>query len=263
MNGSEQPTNAKFVENVDKIVKDSPLERFFKDKRNYIQDLARKATELEKDSTTSLGCKDVLPKTINVSLHQQVIYCDDSSSMKRDRRWVAQEELVKRIAKITTRILPEGEGVALRFINKTVDESPNLTLEDIGNIFYRTSWDPNGDTPIGTFLRSKILQPLVYSTLGQESLKRPLLISVITDGMPSKENKTEFVDAIVECGRKLQAAGYPRESVKFMVGQIGTAQAATKFLDGIRTNTDIAKVVYVTSDQLDVKFADLHENEKV
>ncbi|GME55972.1 uncharacterized protein GIQ15_02344 [Neofusicoccum parvum] len=125
VNGSEQPSNAKFVENVDKIVKDSPLERFFKDKRDYIQDIA-----------------------------------------------------------------------------------------------------------------------------------------LITDGMPSKENKTEFVDAIVECGRKLQAAGYPRESVKFMVGQIGTAQAATKFLDGIRSNTDIAKVVYVTSDQLDVKFGDLHENEK-
>ncbi|EOD45654.1 putative ankyrin repeat protein [Neofusicoccum parvum UCRNP2] len=113
VNGSEQPSNAKFVENVDKIVKDSPLERFFEDKKDYIQDLA-----------------------------------------------------------------------------------------------------------------------------------------LITDGMPSKENKTEFVDAIVECG------------VKFMVGQIGTAQAATKFLDGIRSNTDIAKVVYVTSDQLDVKFADLHENEK-
>lgn len=61
-----------FLENVNNFVKDSPLERFFKDKPNYIQDLAKKAVELKDDP---LGQPDLLPKVIKVTLHQQVIYC--------------------------------------------------------------------------------------------------------------------------------------------------------------------------------------------
>jgi hypothetical protein len=75
VNKGSTPNKAQFVENVDKLVKDSPLERFFKGKPNYIQELAKKATELENDKTTPLGCPDLLPKVIKVTLHQQVIYC--------------------------------------------------------------------------------------------------------------------------------------------------------------------------------------------
>jgi hypothetical protein len=64
-----------FLENVNNFVKDSPLGRFFKGKPNYIQDLAKKATELQNDPTTVLGQPDLLPKVIKVTLHQQVIYC--------------------------------------------------------------------------------------------------------------------------------------------------------------------------------------------
>lgn len=100
MNGDEQQSKAEFVENVDKLVKDSPLERF---------------------------------------------------------------------------------------INQDVDDSSNLTLAGIGNVLELMSWKPGGNTEIGTYLRSKILEPLVYSKLEPKSLERPLLISVITDGMPSGE----------------------------------------------------------------------------
>jgi hypothetical protein len=75
VNDGETPNKVEFLENVDKFVKDSPLERFFKDKPNYIQDLAKKVTELANDKTTPLGQPDLLPKMIGVTLHQQVIYC--------------------------------------------------------------------------------------------------------------------------------------------------------------------------------------------
>ncbi|POG62503.1 uncharacterized protein OCT59_014427 [Rhizophagus irregularis] len=251
-----------FVDNVDKFVKEHPLlERFFKGKKNYIKELAQKAADLKNDPSTPLGSKDLLPKTIKVTLRQQVIYCDDSSSMKRDGRWDSQKRLVDRIAKITTRILPEGQGVALRFINQDVDNNSNLTLAEIRNILEPMSYMPGGNTEIGTYLRSKILEPLVYSKLESKSLERPLLISVITDGMPEGEKSSEFVDAILECGNKLEGAKYPRESVKFMVGQIGTGKAAAKFLETIRNDTKIAESVYCTSDQLDAKFEEFHKNE--
>ena len=82
MNGPREPTKDEFVKNVDKFVKESGggvLERFFKDKKDYIQDLAQKAADLADDPETDLGDKDVLPKTVKVSLHQQVIYCGKST----------------------------------------------------------------------------------------------------------------------------------------------------------------------------------------
>ncbi|KAJ7476924.1 hypothetical protein B0H11DRAFT_1304612 [Mycena galericulata] len=262
VNDGETPNKVQFLENIDNFVKENPtLERFFKGNPNYIQELAKKATELENDPSTPLGQPDMLPKTIKVTLHQQIIYCDDSSSMKRDGRWDAQVQLVKKIAQITTRVLPEGDGVALRFINQNVDNSEKLSLQEIGGIMDNMSWQPRGDTAIGTYLKSKILEPLVYSKLQPPTLARPLLISVITDGMPSQEKDEAFVEAIQECGDKLQRAGYPRESVKFMIGQIGTAKSAAAFLQGVGKNKDIADMVFVTSDQLDERLSEFKGNE--
>jgi hypothetical protein len=130
--------------------------------------------------------------------------------MKREGRWNSQAQLVNRIARITTRILPKKEGVALRFINQDTDSALSLNFEQIGETLQRVTW--GGDTPIGTNLKSKILQPLVYDKLSSK-LERPLLISIITDGMPDPEPRTTLVNTIVECGDKLESAGYRRESV--------------------------------------------------
>lgn len=139
-------------------------------------------------------------------------HIDDSSSMKREGRWAAQRNLVEHIARIATMMTPEDEGVSLRFINQDVDRSSNLSFQDIQDILKSTSWHPSGDTQIGTHLRSKILEPMVYRKLGVTKTPiRPLLISVITDGAPSQENETEFEDAILECGDTLEATGYPRD----------------------------------------------------
>ncbi|KAF4574830.1 hypothetical protein AB1N83_004326 [Pleurotus pulmonarius] len=261
VNGPARPSKEEFVKNVDKFVKDNPvLERFFKDKKDFIQDLAQKAADFKED--TEGGDEDDLQKMIKVTLHQQVIYCDDSTSMKREDRWENQKKLIKRITKITTQILPDKEGVALYFINRDIGNASNLTSDKIAEIMDPMPWQPGGNTEIGTYLRSRILEPLVYSKIRSKALERPLLISVITDGMPEPEDKSELVKAIIECGNALQAADYPRESVKFMIGQIGSATASTKFLDSLRNNTEIASVVFVTSDRLDTKFANLHRNSR-
>ncbi|KAI5924029.1 hypothetical protein F4810DRAFT_710123 [Camillea tinctor] len=262
VNKSQRPSKEEFVQNVDKFVNEhQTLGRFFKDKANYIQEIAKKASELENDKSTSLGSKDLLPKTIKVSLYQQVIYCDDSYSMRFSNRWDSQKSLVLRIAQITTRMLPAGEGVALRFINQDVENSLNLSLQQVGSILENTSYKKGWNTPIGTSLRSKILEPLVYDKLRQNKFDRPLLISVVTDGAPSDEKRSEFRDVIVDCGGRLEAAGFPRDSVKFMVGQVGTASAAEGFLNEIRGSTDLANTVYCTTDKLDDKFSAYHDNE--
>ncbi|KAF3903596.1 hypothetical protein AA313_de0203734 [Arthrobotrys entomopaga] len=165
-------------------------------------------------------------------------------------RWNSQRELVGRITRITTRCLPDGEGVALRFINQEApSEEPNIGSEDIKQQMETLSWVPNSETQIGTNLRSKILEPLVYQKLAKSppELKRPLLVSIITDGSLSQEGRSKLVDEIMECGQQLESNGYDTESVKFFIGQVGDNKGAKSFLDSVRSNKNIERVVHVTT----------------
>lgn len=261
VNNNGQPnTKAEFVSNVRKAFEGTPAERFFKNNPKFIEELAEKAASLADDPNTPICNKDLLPKTAQVTMHQQVLYCDDSTSMKREGRWDSQNQLINRIARVTTRILPEGEGVYMRYINQEIPRSDSLKFEDLLDVVRPLTW--GGDTPIGTNLKSKILEPLVYSKLPGD-LKRPLLVSIITDGMPEPEPRSTLVDAIAECGDKLEAAGLPRESVKFMIGQVGSANAATKFLQDIGKESRIANVVFVASEKLDVTSSRLDSDWKM
>lgn len=77
--GPQEPTPQEFVKNVDTFVKDNPaLNAFFKDRKDFIQDLAQKSVDLANDPNTDLGSTKILPKTIQVTMHQQVIYCGKS-----------------------------------------------------------------------------------------------------------------------------------------------------------------------------------------
>ncbi|KAF2807333.1 uncharacterized protein BDZ99DRAFT_421356 [Mytilinidion resinicola] len=254
----EEPTPQEFIKHVDTYVKDTPaLEAFFKDNKEFMQDIAKKAVDLANDPTTDLGSPEVLPKTIKVTMHQQVIYCDDSSSMVNakgtaEKRWENQKSLALRIARTMTRILPDREGVALRFINQTTNESPSLDLEGIGRALDLA--DPKGNTPIGTTLRERILKPLVFNPLAVGKLKRPLLVSVLTDGGPTPEAPGTLASVIVECGNDLERKGYPRDCVKFLIGQVGSSKEAVEFLDTLRDNPAIASVSHIFAGRMDDKF---------
>ncbi|CAH0040695.1 unnamed protein product, partial [Clonostachys rhizophaga] len=254
-------TKAEFVNNVKKAFEGTPAERFFKNNPKFIEELAEKAASLADDLTNHPDLQQgPAPQDAQVTMHQNVIYCDDSSSMHREGRWDSQNQLINRIARVTTRILPEGEGVYMRYINQEIPNSDSLKFEELLNAVKPLTW--GGDTPIGTNLKSKILQPLVYSKLPND-LKRPLLVSVITDGMPEPEPKSTFVNAIAECGDKLEAAGLPRESVKFIIGQVGSANAATEFLQSVGKESRIQDVVFVASERLDVTTSRLENDWKM
>lgn len=76
VSGGEEQNTEQLVAKVNESVDRNPsLEHFFKGKPDYIREIAKKANELVNDPSTPLGDSDLLPKTIKVTLHQQVIYC--------------------------------------------------------------------------------------------------------------------------------------------------------------------------------------------
>ena len=174
-------------------------------------------------------------------------------------------ELVTRIARIATRIVPDDmAGVDLRFIN----DNSELTLSAGQIQEVMRELQPEGYTPIGTNLQKKILKPLVYDIIYQPKtsnnpipFKRPLLVCVITDGCPT-EAPNRFRDEIVTCKQKLEARGYDPTSVMFCINQVGTDHSAEEFMDALRDEKEIENVIYCTVGQLDVKYEELKENER-
>lgn len=76
INPDGQPKdNAEFVANVKKAFQTTPAGRFFENNPRFIEELADKAAALANDPDTPICRENLLPKTAQVTMHQQVLYC--------------------------------------------------------------------------------------------------------------------------------------------------------------------------------------------
>ncbi|KAI8962735.1 hypothetical protein F5Y11DRAFT_181182 [Daldinia sp. FL1419] len=219
---------------------------FFKRDDPFLDTLVQKANKMKENPDSTIKSDNDVCDLIKLSLYQQVIYCDDSRSMLIGDRIEAQRQLVRRIAQVATYITPDEDGVELRFVNSSVSGSGlrGAKLETI-----MTSMQPTGETHIGTNLIAKVLKPLVYDKLENRELKRPVLVSIITDGCPKLEAPDTLRKAIRECKRRLIKAGYEPETVLFQVSQVGSANAAKRFFNGLRNDEQLKRILYCTPDK--------------
>lgn len=122
----------------------------------------------------------------------------------------ALENLVQKIASVATRAIPDDRGVHLRFINR------REMFDDVNpcHLPEKMRFVPEGATQLGTQLKDKILQPLVYDRVDKgENLPHPYLILTITDGVPNNEARDSFKNNIQACGRYLEGKGYKKEGL--------------------------------------------------
>ncbi|KAF7792466.1 hypothetical protein EIP86_003505 [Pleurotus ostreatoroseus] len=256
---TDPKTPAEFNKMIDSWLEESELKTFFPDGDRFLQTLAEKAATLRADKNDPLSSQENIKRLTQLSLYQPIIYCDDSGSMRQNSRYEIQKDLVKRIARIATRIVPDDIGVDVRFINADFNKT-NLNLDEVNQAL--TDNGPTGPaTRIGSALQDKILKPFVYSYLPTKTLQRPLLVCVITDGSPTAEPQETFKNAIVECRRMVADADYPPDAVRFLVSQIGDDAAAKVFLQALNADRDINDVLHCTTDRLDAEFMKMRQNE--
>ncbi|KAL1622443.1 hypothetical protein SLS54_005008 [Diplodia seriata] len=73
-------------------------------------------------------------------------------------------------------------------------------------------FEPQGSPMIGIELRGRILKPFVFVVFDRGgTLKRALLIIVITDGIPHDESQEEFKRTIIKCIKALEQRGHQPE----------------------------------------------------
>ncbi|OTB11275.1 hypothetical protein K445DRAFT_307398 [Daldinia sp. EC12] len=265
-------TKEEFEKGIGDFVAKHKLGKFFrKGSERLLESIAAKAVEVQKDETSVLSEPENTENLIKLALYQPIIYCDDSGSMAPggnndgEDRMGDQRDLVERVARICTKIVPDDLGVHLRFINNQPGNTDNLKMDEIQNIM--TQVTPGGCTEIGIQLRERILKPLLYSQYNEnvKNLTRPLLISIITDGIPfggrgSPETRNTLRDEIKRCQEYLLENGLPSRTVIFQISQIGSDKNSKEFLQKLREEN--LENVYITAQQLDSKFRELRNNEK-
>jgi len=116
----------------------------------------------------------------------------------------AQKDIVGRITRVCSLLLPNDGGIHVRFINNNArwDKMNEATvLQNMATV------RPSGGTRIGTSLHEKVLDPYVYQKL-DAGLETPYLICVITDGCPSGEDEHVFAEKLQDCIEKVTS--HPR-----------------------------------------------------
>ncbi|KAL2846033.1 hypothetical protein BJX68DRAFT_268890 [Aspergillus pseudodeflectus] len=268
----EPGSAADINQSVNDTVKDNGLGDFFPLGNTYPEEVAKKAAELKNDPNNPLKSPEQLKDLATLALYQPVIYCDDSGSMSdtgpwrnTEQRWAKQRELVTRMTSITNRAVPNNQrkGVHLRMINQSISNADNLDSDAVARIISNMYPHPYHSTPIGTNLKQKVLDPLVYSVIkAGRKLERPYLILILTDGCPWMEPEDAFRNAIVDCARFLDRNGYRKDAVRFCLSTIGTHEDAEWFLDSFDTDRQALEVLHRTAAHIDQRYDQLRQNEK-
>ncbi|PKK41367.1 hypothetical protein CI102_14267 [Trichoderma harzianum] len=258
---SQHTTAEEFQASMMQFINDTGLDYFFEDGNPLLKTIASKAVELQGKTDNLLKEDKDIQDITKLALYQPVFYCDDSGSMKQGTRQSDQIDLVRRVARISTLLVPDGFGAGLLFINDKRDMNPKLKAEQVEEIMKTTKL--GGKTRIGTQLEQKILKPLIYDVIkAGGKIERPILISCITDGCASGETRTKFKEAIVSCIEFLTEHDYPTQTVRFQISQIGNDSSAADFLQQLKEDDELTEWLYCTTQRLDEGCREFNENEE-
>lgn len=135
-----------------------------------------------------------------LALFDIALLLDDSASMQFFENGVRIEELKMMVGKIATAAgLFDSDGIEVRWLNSKKEGNGFTTEAQAIELIGRVKWDRA--TPLGTAMKHKILEPLVYKKVKKNALKKPLLIVAVTDGAPTAEPRDEIVKVCVPCVR--------------------------------------------------------------
>jgi Mg-chelatase subunit ChlD len=109
---------------------------------------------------------------------------DNSDSMTEEDRTQSLQDTLGRVATLATTLSPDGISVRTLHGEDMDGQWDNLqTVEDIKKRMDKVAW--GGLTPLGTILSRKVLKPMVLDKARHGSLKRPVIVVIITDGEES------------------------------------------------------------------------------
>ncbi|GLA29736.1 hypothetical protein AnigIFM63326_007648 [Aspergillus niger] len=204
---------------------ENKLRSYYQPGDQYVEEIVKSAAVRARSLTQKYELKaETTPKLAIMALYDFVILCDDSKSMRKDRgtRIRALEETCQRVAEIASAV--HEQDVYLRFLNNAEDRhlnklSPNEIQGQMKKIKY------SGLTRLGTVLRTKIIEPLIYDPVINGLSAKPVITIVVTDGRPA--------------------------GAVFLISRVGNDANAETFLSNLKMNEELQEMLYCCQDQLD------------
>ncbi|KAF3161850.1 hypothetical protein TWF225_002404 [Orbilia oligospora] len=248
-------TFADFEKSVLDIVETMGLNRFFPQNSDKLQRLTQGLVNFRK-SNSNLNAPENLRGLATLSLYKTIILCDDSGSMCANTtanssitRIKSQNNIIGRIADMTSILMPDDGGIYVRFLNRRV----NWERMSKDELFHKLDIiDPDGGTPLGAAFKREVVDPFVASTIeAGKQLDSPYLICVVTDGAPNRGEDQIFIQELKRCLMMLEDNGYGDRVVSFVISRIGDDRSADRFITQLDDMAEFPDMVYVCRDQID------------
>ncbi|ODQ81249.1 hypothetical protein BABINDRAFT_160626 [Babjeviella inositovora NRRL Y-12698] len=190
-----------------------------------------------------------------------VLFVDNSGSMANVKR---QTEFKTLMLDIMKTISIKNEGFALRFMNKN-DQLQQGVYQDTGISFDNIQSEDTvrailnsphvgyfGVTPLATKLYENVIKPFVLQRVPAKRLAKPVLVVVLTDGMPYGEqppftDKDGIAKIVKQTRQELVKGGYAPGSVLYQFAQVGDDRQAADYLNDLDDDKDIGDLIDVTN----------------
>ncbi|KAI9890402.1 MAG: hypothetical protein M1814_004188 [Vezdaea aestivalis] len=191
--------------------------------------------------------KEIATDFVKLALFDIVLYIDDSGSMAFEENG----ERIKDLKLIISRVayaasLFDANGIDIRFMNNDLAQSNITTDGQVDQIMSQVNF--RGLTPMGTNLKSKVLDPLVIQPAKAGRLTKPVLVITVTDGQPAGEAPNTVFEAVKYASRELASLPrYGSGAISFQFAQVGNDIQARNFLAKLDKDPDVGHLVDCTS----------------
>jgi len=189
---------------------------------------------------------EVAMDLIKLSLFDIILYVDDSGSMEFEEKGIRLKQLKEILALVAYAASKfDRDGISVRIMNSMVQGDNIRTKADAEALVARVRFQ--GLTPMGTSLKSKVLEPMVVGPARAGRLQKPVLVITITDGQPAGEPPGSVVDAIRYAVDELARTQYGRGAVSFQFAQVGNDLHAREFLGKLDEDPSVGQFIDCTS----------------
>lgn len=183
---------------------------------------------------------------VRLSLYDIVLFIDDSGSMSFEENGERIDDL-KLILQRTAFAgsLFDTNGIEVRCMNNQHAGNGIRNEQQAFQLVSQIRF--HGLTPLGTSLRSKVIDPMVLGPAKSGQMDKPVLVITITDGHPAGENSSTIFKVIKDAKARLANSRFGPGAVAFQFAQVGNDLKAREFLAKLDTDREVGAMVDCTS----------------
>ncbi|KAJ5643240.1 uncharacterized protein N7484_005747 [Penicillium longicatenatum] len=189
---------------------------------------------------------EVATDVMKLALFDVILYVDDSGSIEFEEKGLRKDQLRQILGIVATAAATfDEDGISVRFMNSPEMGDGIRNANDVNALVSRVRF--SGLTPLGTSLKSKVIDPMIVGPARAGRLDKPVLVITITDGQPAGEPHSSVNDAIRHAVDETSRTRYGRGAVSFQFSQVGNDQRAREFLGDLDEDPQIGSLIDCTS----------------